>query len=165
MTCRYGRSAILGETLRASVGLVIMAVVMIAANSAFLIWTAITLFMLFAAYLASVGLKALTSLAAGEGGLTFSRAILLEAARTLRWPDIESIRLDFFPYGRDRAKGSFRLIAKGAGTRIVFDSSLDDFAKLVREIVRRTEGRVTLSPVSLHNLKAFEPNRNGALPA
>lgn len=156
MSFRYGRSALLGEALRAGAGLAAVALVMIAASAPYLIWASIVLFVLFAGYLASVGLKLLTSLTADDEGLALSRKTLFAASRALPWREISAIRLDFFPFGRDRAKGHFRLTAKSARTRIAFDSSLDGFAKLVREIVRRTEGRAELSPVTRHNLGALE---------
>ena len=77
--------------------------------------------------------------------------------RSLRWDEVETVRLRYFSTRRSRKGGWMTLTLRGARQKIVIDSYLDGFEALVRraaEIVASRE--ITLDPTSASNFAALD---------
>ena len=75
---------------------------------------------------------------------------------TLRWSDLDGMKLSYFSTRRDRREGWMQLTLKGAGRTLRFDSSIEDFIVLVRRAhAVATARHIALAPATLTNLASL----------
>lgn len=126
---RYTTKGIWGDYARAAVGIVLTGIPLVIASPGF--WATLIL----------GGLAALFVIFALRTGMRHATVVELtpEAVSTvaprratLRWQDLERLRLNYFTTRRDRRGGWMQLRVDGGGQRLSFDSDLDGFDAIVR---------------------------------
>lgn len=155
-TYRYPPSAILGDYLRAATGLAVgigvLATVAISTVILIVFGGLTVIFLLF-------GLRTLqrhlTEITLNQDGIFRSDLY----SQTLRWQDLQQLRLRYFGTHRQHRNGSggfMQLSLKGKGRRMKIESDLEGFEDVTRlaAAAARTNG-VSLDPASAGNLLAM----------
>jgi len=79
------------------------------------------------------------------------------SVRSLRWDEVQSVRLRYFSTRRSRKGGWMTLMLRGPGQKIVVDSYLDGFEPLVRQAAAIVTARdLPLDPTSASNFAALD---------
>lgn len=79
------------------------------------------------------------------------------SVRSLRWDEVQSVRLRYFSTRRSRKGGWMTLTLRGARQKIVVDSYLDGFEPLVRQAASIVTSRdLPLDPTSASNFAALD---------
>ena len=113
-------------------------------------WTLMFLVFLFAVYSGNVVIRHTSVIEMGESGITISGPL----SRSLRWQDLEEMRLKYFSTRRDGAHGWMQLVLKGAGDKIRIESTLGGFADIVdRAAMAANDEGLNLSSTTLGNLE------------
>lgn len=155
---RYQRRAIVGDLVRAGVGLVLcLGAVAVAGFGGFIAWLFGVCALIFLLFGLRTLLRAVTNYELTDRGLTRSYATGFgRTERTLAWQGLTKLKLRFFPAKRDRSQGWMELALAGEGTRMRIDSTLGDFDAIVRSAVGAAERRrLALSESTLSNLAAL----------
>ncbi len=77
--------------------------------------------------------------------------------RSLRWDEVEAVRLRYFSTRRSRKDGWMTLTLRGRGGRLSVDSHLDGFDALARRAGEAAEARhLSLDPATRSNFAALE---------
>ena len=155
-TYRYPPSAILGDYLRAATGLAVgigvLATVAVSTVILIVFGGLTVIFLLF-------GLRTLqrhlTEITLNQDGIFRSDLY----SQTLRWQDLQQLRLRYFGTHRQHRNGSggfMQLSLKGKGRRMKIESDLEGFEDVTRlaAAAARTNG-VSLDPASAGNLLAM----------
>ncbi len=155
-TYRYPPSAILGDYLRAAIGLAVgigvLATVSISTVILIVFGGLTVIFFLF-------GLRTLqrhlTQITLDQNGIFRSDLF----SQTLRWQDLQHLRLRYFGTHRQHRSGGggfMQLSLKGQGRRMKIESDLEGFEDITRlaAAAAKTNG-VSLDPASAGNLLAM----------
>ena len=155
-TYRYPPSAIIGDYLRAAIGLAVgvgvLATVSISTVILIVFGGITVIFLLF-------GLRTLqrhlTQITLNQDGIFRSDLF----SQSLRWQDLQSLRLRYFGTHRQHRSGGggfMQLSLKGRGRRMKIESDLEGFEDVTRlaAAAARTNG-VSLDPASAGNLLAM----------
>jgi hypothetical protein len=149
----YPNSAMVGDYLRAAAGLVpsaaILATAPVGGAAGVILGGLAALFSLFGIRTA---LRHVTRLETDETRLTASGPL----AASIRWDELDGIRLAYYSTRRDRRDGWMQLELRAGGSRIRLDSRIDGFAELVERAARAADARgLEPSPATAANLEAL----------
>ena len=76
--------------------------------------------------------------------------------RSLRWDEVEAVRLRYFSTRRSRKGGWMTLTMRGRGQRVSVDSHLDGFEALARRVAEAAQARnLTLDQTTESNFAAL----------
>ncbi len=154
MTCHaYPNSAMISDYMRALAGFV-PATTILAISSVGLV--AGSILAGFAALFALFGLRTAvrhaTKIEATESGVSASGPLPV----TIRWTDLERIKLAYYSTRRDRRDGWMQLELRGRGRSIRLDSRIEGFNQLAeRAALAATAAGVELSAATAANLDAL----------
>ncbi len=154
MTCHvYPNSAMISDYMRAIAGLVpattILAISRVGPVAGGVLVAFAALFALFGLRTA---LRHATTIEATETGLSASGPLSV----TIRWIDIERIKLAYYSTRRDRRDGWMQLELRGPGRSIRLDSRIEGFTQLAeRAALAATAAGVELSAATAANLDAL----------
>lgn len=164
----YPASAMVGDYLRAAIGLVpagvLLATVPVSSAAAALLGLCAAIFGVFGARTA---LRHGTSLELSEAELRAHGA----TRRTIVWAKLDRMRLAYYSTRRDRKSGWMQLQLGAGAARVNLDSRIDGFERLVERAARAAASRdLALSDATLANLDALGikvpelhwPDRGGA---
>lgn len=126
---RYAPKALLGDYLRAGIGLALMLPLTFAVPSGSVMQWIFALILLFFALFGARTLARQHSRIVMD---SMQIAIFSWRQRRLEWAKLAALKLSFFSTQRDRASGWMELTLKGDGTVIRIDSALDGFADIAR---------------------------------
>jgi hypothetical protein len=150
----YPNSAMVGDYLRACAGLVPALAILVSAPVG-PVATAILagLAALFAVFGLRTALRHATQIEVTETGLSASRPLL---PATIRWTEIDGIKLAYYSTRRDRREGWMQLQLSARGATIGLDSRLDGFNQLVERAALAAAARgVEVSAATAANLAAL----------
>ncbi len=156
----YPGSALLGDYMRAGVGLIIAIALLIAAAPIGAVSG--TIFggaaLLFAAFGLRAALRHATQIEASETGVSASGP---HAAR-IAWIELDRLSLAYYSTRRDRRDGWMQLELHGGGASIRLDSRVDGFEQLVERSARAALARgLELSTATAANLEALGISSRG----
>lgn len=149
----YPGSAMIGDYARAAAGFVAVTAVL-AVASAGPVATGILsgLAALFALFGLRTGLRHATRIEATETQLSAAGPL----SATIRWAELDRVRLAYYSTRRDRRDGWMQLELRGGGSTIRIDSRIDGFGELVeRSALAAAERGVELSAATAANLEAL----------
>ena len=155
-TYRYPPSAILGDYLRAATGLAVgIGVLVTVAISTVILIVFGGLTVIFLLFGLRTLQRHLTEITLNQDGIFRSDLY----SQTLRWQDLQQLRLRYFGTHRQHRNGSggfMQLSLKGKGRRMKIESDLEGFEDVTRlaAAAARTNG-VSLDPASAGNLLAM----------
>ena len=155
---RYPRRVIVGDYLRAALGLGCTVVPLIAADGqpiATVIFGALAV--LFAVFAARTAIRQATRIAMTDHGLERLAISTFGLGRvTVPWERIADVKVRYFSTRRDRERGWMQLAVLSGAGRITVDSTVEGFADIARRaaLAARANG-VTLSGATLDNLAAL----------
>ncbi|UCH74793.1 MAG: hypothetical protein JSU82_02765 [Rhodospirillales bacterium] len=107
---------------------------------------------LFAAFALRTGMRQLTAIEVTEDGIAAQGPL----SRRISRDEVTRVRLDYFSFGRERAKGWMQLKISHGYRHIRVDSTIEDFetvAQAAAEIARRNE--LALSDTTVANFRAM----------
>ena len=150
-THRHTIRTIAPDYIRAGVGLALTAgPIFVVPTVEPVSWTLMFLTFLFAVYAANVVLRHASTIELGDDGI----AVLGPLQRSLRWQDLQEMRLKYFSTRRDGAHGWMQLVLKGAGVKIRIESTLCGFADIVGRAAKAANDEgLNLSSTTLGNLE------------
>jgi len=149
----YPGSAMVGDYLRAAAGLVPIACILAfapvgAAAAAILAGLAL----LFGVFGLRTALRHHSRVEMTETGLSASGLL----GATIRWTDLDRIKLAYYSTRRDRRDGWMQLELRAGGSVIRLDSRIGGFAELVRRAASAAAAcRLQPSPATAANLEAL----------
>ena len=151
---RYPKSRILADYfLGGSGALMCGALVALAASSLFVLIVFGGLTGVFLLFTIRTALRQRLRIAADADGIRMSGG----SVRSLRWDEVESVRLRYFSTRRSRKGGWMTLTLRGPRQKIVVDSYLDGFEPLVRQAASIVTSRdLALDPTSASNFAALD---------
>jgi hypothetical protein len=84
--------------------------------------------------------------------------------RSLKWDEVEGVRLRYFSTRRNRQGGWMTLTLRGGGRRMAIDSYVDDFDALIRRAAQAASSRhLALDATTISNFAALKiPLQEGA---
>lgn len=152
-TYRYSAQALLGDYARAGFGLAItLAPLLFMDVASVMVWILGGLSLLFLTFAGRTALRHSTTIELDAEGVT-ARGPL---GSSLRWDQVDRVKLRYFSTRKDREKGWMQLVIGGGGRRIRIDSTLDGFRDLVERAALSTRKRgIAFDPPTLANLKAL----------
>ncbi|MCZ6863250.1 MAG: hypothetical protein O7I42_23810 [Alphaproteobacteria bacterium] len=126
---RYPWSALRGDYIRTGFGLVVTLLPLGAVASSPLAASVMGgLAAVFALFGARTGARHLSRFEVDEDSVTRYRISTLPARRvTVRWREVDRVRLAFYSTRRDRSQGWMHLTIRGGGCKLGFDSIIDGF--------------------------------------
>ncbi|HUC12107.1 MAG TPA: hypothetical protein VL985_17040 [Stellaceae bacterium] len=154
MSCHaYPHSAMIGDYLRAAAGFVpavaILLCVPLGPVATVIFAGLAALFLMFGMRTA---LRHATRLEASETGLRATGPL----SATLRWAELDRIRLTYYSTRRDRRDGWMQLDLRAGAASIRLDSRVDGFDQLVeRSAYAAAAGGVEISAATAANLEAL----------
>lgn len=149
----YPQAAMLGDYLRAAAGFIPSAALLIAAPAG-AVATGIlaALAALFALFGIRTFFRHATRVEANEIGLTATGPL----PRTIRWADLDRLKLTYYSTRRDRRDGWMQIELRGGGSTLRIDSRIVRFSQLVERAALAAAGRgVVLSAATAANLEAL----------
>ena len=148
---RHTIRTIAPDYLRAGVGLALTAgPIFVVPTADPVSWTLMFLTFLFAVYAANVVLRHASVVELGETGIS----IVGPLPRSLRWQDLQEMRLKYFSTRRDGAHGWMQLVLKGSDAKIRIESTLGGFTDIVGRAAQATNDEgLNLSSTTLGNLE------------
>ena len=162
---RYRRAALVGDYVRAGCGTALTGVPMLfAGESPATLAVLGGLTALFALFGFRTFARHRTVVTLGSDGV---RADAPLGGGSIAWRELDQLKLGYYTTRRDRQGGWMQLTLRGAGQRLKFDSSLEDFDRLVRLAVGAAAANgIELSHATLANLGAMNvaPPPGGAQP-
>lgn len=143
----------IGDYLRAGIGLVAAgAVLACGALGPVATGVVIGVAVLFAVFGLRTGLRHATKIEAGESGLS----VLGPLSTTIRWAELDRMRLAYYSTRRDRSGGWMQLDLGAGAASIRLDSRLDGFEQLVERAALAAAAReVAMSAATAANLQAL----------
>jgi hypothetical protein len=107
---------------------------------------------LFAAYGAHTALRSVTRIVVSEDAISATGP----RSATVRWRELERMRLDYYSTRRDGAKGWMQMRLGGGGEKLRIDSTIDGFAAIAARAARAAaERELALAPATLANLASL----------
>ena len=77
--------------------------------------------------------------------------------RSLKWDEVEGVRLRYFSTRRNRQGGWMTLTLRGGGRRMAIDSYVDDFEALIRRAAQAARSRhLALDATTISNFAALK---------
>ena len=148
---RHSIRTIAPDYIRAGVGLAVTAgPIIIVPISEPVSWTLMFLIFLFAVYAANVVIRHASVIELDETSVSVCGPF----SRSLRWQDLEEMRLKYFSTRRDGTHGWMQLVLKGPGAKIRIESTLGGFADIVERAARTASSEgLFVSPTTLGNLE------------
>ncbi|MGB0630277.1 MAG: hypothetical protein ACPGRZ_06255 [Alphaproteobacteria bacterium] len=148
---RHTIRSIAPDYIRAGVGLAVTAgPILVIPTAEPISWTLMFLVFLFAVYAANVVIRHLSIIETNDTGIAVSGPL----SKSLRWQDLEEMRLKYFSTRRDGAHGWMQLVLKGSGVKIRIESTLGGFADIVKRAAKAAnDGGLNLSSTTLGNLE------------
>ena len=151
-TYRYPAQALLGDYARAGFGLVItLAPLLFMDVASVMVWVFGGLSLLFLTFAARTALRHSTTIELDGDGVA-ARGPL---GSSLRWDEVDRVKLRYFSTRKDREKGWMQLAIGSPRKTIRIDSTLDGFHDVVERTARLTRERVAFDPPTLANFKAL----------
>lgn len=152
-TYRYPGQALLGDYARAAFGLVItLAPLLFMDVASVMVWVLGGLSLLFLTFAGRTALRHSTTIELDAEGVA-ARGPL---GASLRWDEVERVKLRYFSTRKDREKGWMQLAIHGRRRIIRIDSTLDGFREVVEASARSTRERgLAFDPPTLANFKAL----------
>jgi hypothetical protein len=126
---RYAPKALLGDYVRAGIGLALMLPLTFAVPAGSVMQWIFALILLFFLLFGARTLARQHSRIVMD---SMQIAIFSWRQQRLEWAKLAALKLSFFSTQRDRASGWMELTLKGDGTVIRIDSALDGFADIAR---------------------------------
>lgn len=155
---RYPWHELRADYLRAGAGLVLTLVPLAAAWGDGVAMAILgSLAVLFSAFAVRTALRHRSRYRITEEGIARLAASTGAApAATVRWGDVDRIRLSFYSTKRDRSHGWMHLTIRGGGNRLGFDSIVDGFDDIAaRTAEAAAANRVKLSDATVRNFAAL----------
>jgi hypothetical protein len=148
---RHTIRTIAPDYIRAGVGLAVTAgPIFIVPTAEPVSWTLMFLVFLFAVYAANVVIRHASVIELDETSVSVSGPF----SRSLRWQDLEEMRLKYFSTRRDGAHGWMQLVLKGSDAKIRIESTLGGFADIVKSASKAANDEgLSLSSTTLGNLE------------
>ena len=113
-------------------------------------WTLIFLVFLFVVYTGNVIIRHASVIELRNTGILVSGPL----SRSMRWQDLEEMRLGYFSTRRDGSQGWLQLVLKGSGVKIRIESTLTGFTDIVKRASKAASDQgLNLSPTTAGNLK------------
>jgi hypothetical protein len=150
----YPAAAMVGDYLRAAAGLVPSAILFAIVPVGGIAWVVLGgMGVIFAIFGLRTVLRHGTSLEMSETELCASGLL---RRRTIRWAELDRMRLAYYSTRRDRKSGWMQLELRAGRARLSLDSRLDGFERVVRQAAAAAaERRIELSGTSAANLEAL----------
>lgn len=150
----YPEGGLLKEGLKGLVGVIAcFAIVFILQPTPWLAWPAGIVGLLFLAYLTQQILRRYLNLRLDESGLIHE---VVGFRKIIRWPELERLRLHFYPHSKGSGQGMLVLTLWSGRQRIKFDSTLDNFPTLLdRAAEAAREKKLEHHPTTAENLTAI----------
>ena len=148
---RYTIRTIYLDYVRAGFGLVVTVVPMLFVPTAKPVsWALLFLLFIFVVYAGNVIIRHASVIEIRETGIRVSGPL----SRSIRWQELEEIRLGYFSTRRDGTNGWLQLVLEGAGVKIRIESTLVGFTDIVRNAseVANDQG-LNLSVTTRRNLE------------
>jgi len=125
----YPPKALLGDYLRAGFGLTLtLGPALLVPSDSAALWVLLPLAALFAVFAMRTLARHRTSVTLTAEGVSLSTW----TQASLRWSQLEHLRMDYFSTRGDRSEGWMQLKAKGGGASIRVDSAIDEFVAIAR---------------------------------
>ena len=151
-TYRYPVQALLGDYARAGFGLAItLAPLLFMDVASVMVWVFGGLFLLFLTFAGRTALRHSTTIELDAEGVA-ARGPL---GSSLRWDEVDRVKLRYFSTRKDREKGWMQLAIGSQRKTIRIDSTLEGFHEVVERTARCTRERVAFDPPTLANFKAL----------
>lgn len=126
---RYRGRTMMPDMLRSGLGLVLCLVIAVVPGIIeFLHWTAAGLSILFVLYLVRTVWRLQSRLYVSEYGVRQSG---LFEGTAFAWPELSDFRLRYFSTRRDGKKGWFEMTLRAPGAKVVVESTLEGFDRLL----------------------------------
>ncbi|MDP2698104.1 hypothetical protein [Thalassospira sp.] len=126
---RYSKQAIMPDLIRAVAGIVLCGGISLVPGVIELLrWIGLGLSILFIVYLVRTILRMKIRIHVSEYGM---RLTGMTDGTAFAWPELAGFRLRYFSTRRDGKKGWFELTLTAPGSKIVTESTLDGFDKLL----------------------------------
>ena len=148
--CRYSLSSLIGDYLRSIIGLTIMVLLLTTIPlSPWIAGPIIIISVLFFVFLMVTLDRHLITVRVDNNAITVRHKKIL-------WPELISLRLDYYTTRRDRSSGWMQLRLKGNHTTIRLDSRLEHFHDIVTYAADAARtNNLTLNRVTTNNLIAL----------
>jgi hypothetical protein len=149
----YPGSAMIGDYLRAAAGLVPIALILAFARVGAVAAAILAgLVLLFAVFGLRTALRHRSRIDMTENELRASGLL----GATIRWTDLDSVKLAYYSTRRDRRNGWMQLELRAGPSVIRIDSRIGGFDQLVRRSALAASARhLVLNPVTVANLGAL----------
>lgn len=150
-TARYPQDVLLWESAKSGIGAAVCVGVLVALEpSPWIGWPVALVAGLFAAYLLQQVRRIPLRFDVDDTGVTRIRG----GRRTaLRWEQLNSLRLNYYPNGRKAASGTLVLVLRNGSQRFKVDSNLDHFATLLARAAQAARSKgLELHPTTEANL-------------
>lgn len=155
---RYTWSNLRGDYLRTGLGLAITLVPLAAVtDSPIAAWVMGGLAGVFALFGARTGARHLSRFEVDGEAVTRTRISTLPPRRvTVRWREVDRVRLAFYSTRRDRSQGWMHLKIGGGGSKLGFDSIIDGFEDIAALALNAAAvNNVQLSAATARNFAAL----------
>lgn len=77
--------------------------------------------------------------------------------KSIRWPELSDLRLNYYPQSKGASQGTLVLILKDGSSRIKIDSSLDHFPTVLSRAAKAArDAGIDLHPTTAENLSSLE---------
>ena len=158
----YPNSAMVGDYLRAAAGfLPAAAIFAVPAAGTAATGVAAGFAALFLLFGLRTALRHTTHIVTDETGITAAGPL----AATIRWADLERMKLAYYSTRRDRRDGWMQLELATGGSRLRLDSRIDGFEELAARAARAAAARgLALDTATLANLDALGIAPPGSVP-
>jgi hypothetical protein len=149
----YPNSAMVGDYLRAAAGFVPAAAIFaVPAAGVAATGVAASFAALFLLFGLRTALRHATHILTDETGMTAAGPL----AATIRWAELEQVKLAYYSTRRDRRDGWMQLELAAGGSRLRLDSRIDGFEALAARAARAAAARgLELDVATLANLDAL----------
>lgn len=150
---RYPKDSLVRDYLRAAGGSGLMAMPFITAEPGPIAGTILGLgVILFTVYGVTTWQRHNMTIRVSTEGILADRLF----GKFVEWNQLDALKLSYFSTTRDRRQGWMQIILTGGGSRLKFDSTLQDFDQIVARAVQAAEARrLQLSPPTVENLRSL----------
>lgn len=150
---RYPPPVLIGDGLRGGIGLILTAGPLIALDVHWIVgWVLGAGVVLFGAFLARTALRGLTVVRVGDQGIGTDGPL----GRTIAWPSLTGMRLNYYAVKRNRPDGWMYLVLKGDRGTMKLESTLSGFEDIVdRAFQAARRNGVAMSETTVTNLVAL----------
>lgn len=159
MVMKYPRRVVMPDLIRAVLGMVLCAGIAVTPDIIELLrWVAAALILLFLVYLLRTLLRMQTRMHVSEYGVRQSGVL---SGSAFGWSELSGFRLRYFSTHRDGKKGWFEMTLRATGTKLVAESTLHGFDRLL-DLAREaaTENQLMIDDVTRTNLMRLDEADN-----